>query len=117
MIVRAIHFKNFKALRDATLKMGRFTLIVGPNGSGKSTAMQAFDLVLGEKPYPFSQVVTAGLERERSTRVAVHLTWLEDGKEFVTGAVLETPAATLTGLSQRIMRRVFTQVLYGISWL
>jgi predicted ATPase len=38
----SIKFQNFKALRDTTLPLSRFTLIVGPNGSGKSTALNAF---------------------------------------------------------------------------
>jgi energy-coupling factor transporter ATP-binding protein EcfA2 len=38
----SIQFQNFKALRDTTLPLSRFTLIVGPNGSGKSTALNAF---------------------------------------------------------------------------
>jgi len=46
-MITSIHYKNFKALHDCTLPLGRFTLIVGPNGSGKSTAMQALK-VAGE---------------------------------------------------------------------
>src|SRR5208283_1173334 len=38
----SIKFQNFKALRDTTLPLSRFTLIVGPNGSGKSTALNGF---------------------------------------------------------------------------
>ena len=37
--VSAVHFKNFRVLRNATLPLDRFTLLIGPNGSGKSTAM------------------------------------------------------------------------------
>ncbi|UCC30233.1 MAG: AAA family ATPase, partial [Phycisphaerales bacterium] len=40
-MIESIHFKNFKVLRDTTLPLGPFTLIVGPNGSGKTTALQA----------------------------------------------------------------------------
>jgi AAA15 family ATPase/GTPase len=40
-MIESVHFRNFKALRDTTLPLGRFTLIVGPNASGKSTALQA----------------------------------------------------------------------------
>jgi predicted ATPase len=36
-----VRYGNFKVLQDATLPLGRFTLLVGPNGSGKSTALQA----------------------------------------------------------------------------
>ena len=38
----SIQFQNFKALRDTTLPLSRFTLIVGPNGSGKSTELNSF---------------------------------------------------------------------------
>jgi predicted ATPase len=41
----SIKFENFKALRDTTLPLSRFTLIVGPNGSGKSTALNAFSVL------------------------------------------------------------------------
>ncbi len=40
-MIESIQFKNFKALRDTTLQLKQFTLIVGPNGSGKSTALSA----------------------------------------------------------------------------
>lgn len=40
-MIKFIKFTNFKGLRDATLPLGRFTLIVGPNASGKSSAMEA----------------------------------------------------------------------------
>lgn len=88
-MIKSIHFQNFKALRDATLPLGPFTLIVGPNGSGKSTAMQAFGFVLASNALNFSEVVSAELKNERSADVAVHLTWLEDGIEHVAEAVLE----------------------------
>ena len=40
-MIKAIHFKNYKALRETTLPLGRLTLLIGPNGSGKSTALGA----------------------------------------------------------------------------
>lgn len=47
-MISSIRFLNFKSLRDATLPLGRFTLLVGPNGSGKSSALQA--LAIAAKP-------------------------------------------------------------------
>ena len=41
LLLKSITFKNFKALRDATLPLSPFTLIVGPNGSGKSTVLDS----------------------------------------------------------------------------
>jgi len=44
-MMKRIEFKNFKVLRDTTLPLGQFTLIVGPNGSGKSTALQGLQML------------------------------------------------------------------------
>lgn len=86
-MIKSIHFQNFKALRDATLPLGRFTLIVGPNGSGKSTAMQGFDFVFGRGPYDFTKMLTAGLD-PRSDAISVMMTWEKDGKTLTVGAEL-----------------------------
>jgi len=43
-MIKAIHFKNFKALRDTTLPLGQLTLLIGPNGSGKTTALDALTI-------------------------------------------------------------------------
>jgi len=40
-MIESIRFINFKALRDTTLPLSPFTLLLGPNGSGKSTVLQA----------------------------------------------------------------------------
>ncbi len=44
-MIESIEFKNFKALRDATLPLGPLTILIGPNGSGKSTVLQALEEV------------------------------------------------------------------------
>jgi predicted ATPase len=76
-MIESVHFRNFKALRNTTLPLGRFTLIVGPNASGKSTALQALraathaaklDFV---RSLDFHKVVTAGLELDNSTSIEV----------------------------------------------
>ena len=70
-MIKSVQFKNFKVLRDATLSLGRFTLIVGPNGSGKSTALQAIKVVANpsQKVPEFSAVVTADLKSQKGTVV------------------------------------------------
>jgi predicted ATPase len=70
-MIKSIHFQNFKALRDATLPLGPFTLIVGPNGSGKSTAMQAFSFVQRKGKYEYSKIVTAGLSEPGDVEVQI----------------------------------------------
>lgn len=40
-MITQINFQNFKALKEAELKLGMFNVIIGPNGSGKSSVLQA----------------------------------------------------------------------------
>lgn len=44
-MIERIRFKNFKALKDAEVKLGPFNLIVGPNGSGKSSVLLGFEIL------------------------------------------------------------------------
>jgi predicted ATPase len=44
-VIESIQFTNFKALRDTTLPLGPFTLLVGANGCGKSTVLRAIDAI------------------------------------------------------------------------
>jgi len=78
-MIECIEFKNFKVLRDTTLPLGRFTLIVGPNGSGKSTALEALWL-MGRSD--FDHVATRGVDDD----VTVRLDWTrtEDGLQPCT---------------------------------
>jgi predicted ATPase len=48
-MITQLRFQNFKALKNAELKLGAFNVIVGPNGSGKSSVLQGLE-GLGE-PY------------------------------------------------------------------
>lgn len=76
-MIESISFLNFKALRNTTLPMGRFTLLVGPNGSGKSTALQALN-VLRNQPQPrtISSLATAGLPMTDNLAVEVTVKWM-----------------------------------------
>ena len=70
-MIKAIHFKNFKALRDTTLPLGPLTVLVGPNGSGKSTALEA--LALGQ--LRFKDALSVGLEPEAEQEIRVEIEW------------------------------------------
>ena len=56
-MITSIHYKNFKALQDATLPLGRFTLIVGANGTGKSTALQSIEYMRNRDANDFDKIV------------------------------------------------------------
>src|SRR5947208_16599919 len=52
-MLKKVHIKNFKSLKDVTLELGRNNVLVGPNMSGKSNFLDFFkflqDLMM---PYP-----------------------------------------------------------------
>jgi predicted ATPase len=87
-MIESAHFQNFKALRDATLPLGRFTLIVGPNGSGKSTALQGIRGVGNPGLVNTRQIVTAGVKNsvalvklswgEKYVGIQAETTWVEE---------------------------------------
>lgn len=52
-MIDQVRFHNFKSLRDVTLDLGKFTVLVGPNGSGKSSVLEAIRLLsLSATPGP-----------------------------------------------------------------
>lgn len=83
-MIKSIHFHNFKVLRDATLLLGRFTLIVGPNGSGKSTALQALQAVNRPGEWPFYRIATTGLPSTKEAVVQVAFQWAAPYEEVAT---------------------------------
>ena len=44
-MITSVRLQNFKAHRDTTVELGRFTVLVGPNGSGKTSVLQALWLL------------------------------------------------------------------------
>jgi predicted ATPase len=84
-MIESVEFRNLKALRDTTLPLGRFTLIVGPNGSGKSTALWALQAAGNQQLLAFDKIATAGRSVEnvevvlhgaaKFSGLLVHATW------------------------------------------
>ena len=110
-MIKSIHFKNFKALRDAVLPLGRFTLIVGPNGSGKSTALRALLALRAPQEVSFAQFVTAGKTQPPTIELVVEwgeehqgarttVCWHHDGRR--EGPRHDRHRNTINALLQRI---------------
>jgi predicted ATPase len=71
-MIESVEFRNLKALRDTTLPLGRFTLIVGPNGSGKSTALWALLAAGNTGLLDFNKIATAGVGIDNSVEVVLN---------------------------------------------
>lgn len=69
-MITEIRYKNFKALRDATLPLGRFTLIVGANGTGKTTAMQTLKLTKNSRKFLYEDVASVDLSKDHKAEDA-----------------------------------------------
>lgn len=77
----SIKFENFKTLRDTTLPLSSFTLIVGPNGSGKSSALSAFSLL--NDPRRLRENLSVGASFASSVTLTAR--WKEKGVDlFIT---------------------------------
>lgn len=50
-MIKTVHFKNVKCLKDVTLDLEPLTVLVGPNGSGKTSILNALMGDLGELAY------------------------------------------------------------------
>jgi len=84
-MIRYIRYLNFKALRDATLKLGSFTLLVGPNGSGKSTALGALRYAAIRNGHNYDRIKTVGAEGSPEVRIGWTDPWSECRIEFTRG--------------------------------
>lgn len=82
-MIEMIEFANFKALRQTTLPLAPFTLLLGPNGSGKSTVLQALRgaaaIAVGHAPgMPWKSLVSVpGQDNKTVVEVKLHVRWSE----------------------------------------
>ena len=82
-MIKALRFQNYKVLRDTTLPLGKFTLLIGPNGSGKSTAISAFRKALTSEPSGPSQLI-ASASAPPGQDVTVEVQWGEPYRATLT---------------------------------
>ncbi|ODU00431.1 MAG: hypothetical protein ABS79_03345 [Planctomycetes bacterium SCN 63-9] len=57
-MIESLTLKNFKNFRDATLSLGRLTVLIGANASGKSNIRDAFQFLHGiGRGYPLADIM------------------------------------------------------------
>lgn len=71
-MIKEIRYKNFKALRDTTLPLGQFTLIVGANGTGKTTAMKALKAIDSINKKNFDYFISKDTQ---SALIEIEISW------------------------------------------
>lgn len=74
-VIDSVHFQNFKVLRDATLPLGRVTVLVGPNGSGKSTALEGLQLAAHRSAMPMWMPSLASGCNGQPPVIAIDVQW------------------------------------------
>lgn len=99
----SIEFRNFKALRSATLPLSRFTLIVGANGSGKSTALNAVVTFTAQHPPALHQLRTVNVAQSDPVRLAVK--WQEGGNGFLVTLESSRPQVEFQPDSENRLKR------------
>lgn len=63
--ILSARYRNFRALRNVTIPLGRQTVLVGPNNAGKSSALEGLEhaLGVGRRAYAFDERdVTEGVD-------------------------------------------------------
>lgn len=73
--IKEVHYRNFRVLKDATLPLERFTLIVGPNGSGKSTALKGLEATASPGSYQYVDLATAEERQNQNGAVTLEVAW------------------------------------------
>jgi predicted ATPase len=84
-MLERIHIENFKCLRDVTVDLGDFTILIGPNDSGKSSFLEVIQTL--------GNIVRHGNTNIfQGDRSLANLVWRKDvGRHIVLEAVGTTP--------------------------
>lgn len=116
-MITSIQFKNFKVLRDATLPLSQFTLIVGPNGSGKSTTFKGLQALVGAVNFSRQMLATSGC----SEQVSISAKWKDKAGEQIAKSSWEKngsvsgPSILLLGPAAPGRELVFATMLNGFQ--
>jgi predicted ATPase len=94
-MIKSIKFKNYKALRDAVLPLGRFNLIVGPNNIGKSTALEAIRMAGNPHLLSFERSLSIEVDHLPEATIEMEISW--DEEEFGQTMVIKWKGGSQSG--------------------
>ena len=89
-MLRTFHVENFKCLRDVTVELESFTVLIGPNDSGKTSILDALRLIGQTFVRPVEEVFTGqnraevlAWQREAGKDLSWELRFAEEQKAFI----------------------------------
>src|SRR5438876_11780640 len=84
-MLKRIHIENYKCLRDVTVDLGDFTILIGPNDSGKSSFLEVIQTFGKIVPQGYSGLFAG----DRSPAILV---WRKDSSCLIVMEVTATAA-------------------------
>jgi len=84
-MLERIHIENYKCLRDVTVKLGDFTILVGPNDSGKSSFLEVIQSIGKINRHGYAGIFSGD-------RTPANLVWRKDTRLNITFEVVGTTA-------------------------
>lgn len=113
-MITSIHYKNFKALKDTTLPLGRFTLIVGANGTGKSTALRGLRDIEKVDDKNIEKHLNKGLNIE-TEKIQIEVCW-EGFSHLRTVSKGEVPANHSLDNNQNVIGGSGGSFINSLDW-
>ena len=89
-MIASVAFRNFKALRAASLTFAPFNLVIGPNGSGKTSLIQAILQLRALASLPLREPMADGQRRPEAAEITFRFQPPFDGLEASLSCVSES---------------------------
>lgn len=89
-MIASVAFRNFKALRSASLTLSPFNLVIGPNGSGKTSLIQAILSLRSLAKLPLREASQDVERRPEAAEITFRFSQPYDGLEASLGCVSDT---------------------------